>query len=442
MKLLKQVKPVVFIEDFSMKVLNNEEVDLIEIPREVIVDGEILDFSHLFYIVKKYSENSRLSNIILIISSSSILEINLTLPKVKDEEIEEMARYEIEDMLPVSIDDYYLRYTSNILDESIEVKVGLLKKSIKDKYLELFNDLNIKVSELYSISDTSLDSDFINYSINNIFSNINGIKINDFDNLICKIMGENKISYLSLTNIIDDKFEDMSNEEKERIKSKAWINIYSKLTYLKSKLSSKKLYFMGELLTDRVKAHIEDDFKSEVEFLSLKDLKFDTKFSYIDGKKINGIKKYLFLSLFLIINLLIYVGLSYNVNNRADSISALNEEKNSLSANIKSQNFNELKTKNDDLKKQAELNKKVKDELNRNLKFEDIVIKLESLNGEDVICTDYSYDNGIIYVSGISRDESKLLETFNSLGIKYELAQKDINDGIISYRILIELEEI
>lgn len=133
-----------------------ERYDIIPIPEDTIFDGKIYHRSKLAEILKKYMKEYKIKtkNIWVTISSSETILRSFELPRMKDKELKQAIKYEIEYLLPETIDNYVVDF--NILQEyqieSQEEQVDFLKvqavalpKSIAMTYLETFEKAGLKI---------------------------------------------------------------------------------------------------------------------------------------------------------------------------------------------------------------------------------------------------------------------------------------------------------
>lgn len=128
----------------------------IETPQGSLIDGklifaegkaDILSQS----IVQALSEHKiRYKDAIFTIQSTSILRREVEVPKVKPREMEGMIRYEIEQYLPIDLNEYIVEY--KVLEEEKDSKTKLLiaaiPKTIAEDYLSILKSMNLVPSSL------------------------------------------------------------------------------------------------------------------------------------------------------------------------------------------------------------------------------------------------------------------------------------------------------
>lgn len=119
-------------------------------PADSFQDGEIIDIEILSEFIKKsLRENKiRTKKAICTIQSTSIITRELILPSTKEKEMDKMIRFEIEQYLPISLDDYIVEY--KILEEFMEENVNKSRifiagvpKKIVEGYLKLLKEMDL-----------------------------------------------------------------------------------------------------------------------------------------------------------------------------------------------------------------------------------------------------------------------------------------------------------
>ncbi|NLY78194.1 MAG: type IV pilus assembly protein PilM [Tissierellia bacterium] len=122
----------------------------IRTPANSIVDGIIMDKDLLHYILSEELSKgkTKAKNVILTINSSKIITREIQIPKVKYDVIDKLLKFQIEDYLPVKIDDYVVQF--KIIDQYYVDEVGKMKilviampKGLIDDYYELIINLRL-----------------------------------------------------------------------------------------------------------------------------------------------------------------------------------------------------------------------------------------------------------------------------------------------------------
>ncbi|PRR81453.1 Cell division protein FtsA [Clostridium vincentii] len=126
---------------------------LIEVPTPegAIADGQILNAltlkDEIAFALK--GNGIRTKDAICTTNSSLIINREVIIPQVEEEEMETVIRYEIQQYLPINLDDYIIQYT--ILDEILsdtgaKLKLNVISypKKIANNYYELLLELDLK----------------------------------------------------------------------------------------------------------------------------------------------------------------------------------------------------------------------------------------------------------------------------------------------------------
>ncbi len=125
--------------------------NLIDIPtpQGAVSDGKILDSKVVSDVIEYALKENKINikDVIFTTDSTSIINRELTIPKVDEEEIETVVRYEIQHFLPIDLNEYILEYTileeiKNELDGKEQYRVNVI--SFPDRtareYYKLFSD--------------------------------------------------------------------------------------------------------------------------------------------------------------------------------------------------------------------------------------------------------------------------------------------------------------
>lgn len=183
----------------------------LQTPKDAIIDGEIKKQDELALKISEAlkANNIKVKDATCTTNSTLIINREITIPKVKDEEMDTVVRYEIQQYLPINLDDYILQVT--ILNEEeisgvkkFNVRVIAYPEKIARGYYNLLLKLDLKPYVL-DVNYNAINK-FMNYmEINNEFEN----KSNDaiaFIDLGAKSIDVNiyKNGQLDFTRIIKD----------------------------------------------------------------------------------------------------------------------------------------------------------------------------------------------------------------------------------------------
>ena len=111
----------------------------------------ILNMDQLsYYLRTALKENKISSNLAtLVINSSNIITREIVLPKVSDEEIESILKYQVEDYIPIEPEDYLFQHThlGSVFEDGVE-KLNLLliaiPKIMVESHLHLVHNIGLK----------------------------------------------------------------------------------------------------------------------------------------------------------------------------------------------------------------------------------------------------------------------------------------------------------
>ncbi|WP_315078215.1 pilus assembly protein PilM [uncultured Clostridium sp.] len=174
-------------------ILSIEKLIDISTPAEAIVDGNIEKKELLVSILKKALNENGINAKEGICTNNSSLIINreILIPDVKEEELDTVVRYEIQQYLPINLDDYVLQITKigeEFSDEGkkLEIRAIAYPEKMARGYYDILTALNLK--------PLALD---VNYNALNKLLNyievINNHKLNVEESVVFIDMGSNSL---------------------------------------------------------------------------------------------------------------------------------------------------------------------------------------------------------------------------------------------------------
>lgn len=122
-------------------------------PEETMADGKIINEKVLADVIQYSLKTNKINakDVIYTTDSTSIINRELIIPKVEADEIQTVIRYEIQQFLPINLNDYILEYSilgevENELDGSKKYKVNVISYPEKSAraYYELLTEGDIK----------------------------------------------------------------------------------------------------------------------------------------------------------------------------------------------------------------------------------------------------------------------------------------------------------
>lgn len=136
---------------YYKKNLSIEKLIEIDTPKGAIKDGAIVNKDKLTNVLELALSNNSISakEGICTNNSTTIINRELTIPKVEDDELDTVVRYEIQQYLPINLDDYVLQ--TNILgeeeldgNEKLNMRAIAYPEKMARGYYELLESLNLE----------------------------------------------------------------------------------------------------------------------------------------------------------------------------------------------------------------------------------------------------------------------------------------------------------
>lgn len=135
---------------FNKNKLSLNKLIQIPTPEDSISDGRILNLQAIIDILDfSIKENNiKAKDAIFTTNSSSIINRDITIPIVEDDEMETVIRYEIQQYLPINLDDYIIQFV--VLDEIVDDVGAKLKVNVTSfpermafSYYSVINSLDL-----------------------------------------------------------------------------------------------------------------------------------------------------------------------------------------------------------------------------------------------------------------------------------------------------------
>ncbi|MDO5040786.1 MAG: hypothetical protein Q4D95_01720 [Peptoniphilus sp.] len=437
---------IVIVEDLSIKILAKDKDIEFEVPKSIIEDFEIMDKNNLFYIFKKFFENNPMEKFIIISPSTKFLSYEISLPKIKKEDISSMVYYELESLLPVDIDNYKIRYDYVESDNEYLVEARLVEKKILKDYIEIFERLNKNLLGIFSIRDIFKlkdDENIIFFGLSNICilksHRVKMMYVNEFKDLL-EDLG---LEYYSLLNILDGKYYEIDDGIKLKVKERSEIILYEKTILVANTLDEGSVTFFGSGLFDITKKYISEfvDISAKRFGISIRDINLNEKFNFIDKKKKKNRGIWYFLCVFLLFNSFLYFYLNRTLAFREGEIALLDEEQEGLQRQIEDLNIEKLKEDNAILLERQRKETAIKEKIKNNKNFEYLFLKLESMESDDFLFTSYDYRNGILYISGVTKSKETLEDIVNKIDYESKIINSTIEKDLLNFKIEVKFGE-
>ena len=146
-------------------------------PKDSVIDGEIKKDIELVKRIKEFLDENQISAKygICTTNSTTIINREILIPKVEEEELDTVVRYEIQQYLPINLDDYILQVTTLNEEKSSEgldklnVRVIAYPNKMARAYYNLLKNLNLKPYAL-DVNYNAIEK-LINYTENKIENN-------------------------------------------------------------------------------------------------------------------------------------------------------------------------------------------------------------------------------------------------------------------------------
>lgn len=268
-------------------------------PEGSVIDGAIINILALESVVKKIIEENdiNIKDAICTTNSSSIINREIYIPKVDKSEMDTVIKFEIQEYLPINLNNYIVQYIElgeEEVDgkEKIKVNVIAYSEKVARTYYEFIKNLGLKPYAL----DTTFNS--LN-KIVKVSKEINEYEYNDGDTLAFIDIGAASVN----VNIYKDEKLDFTrllkfggNEIDEALKNKCNI---SQNAFERVKFQEVNLIDLEEEGPSAVVRDIIEKWTSEIDrifkFYKSRDIgnKIDRIFIYGGVSKTKGIESYL-----------------------------------------------------------------------------------------------------------------------------------------------------
>ena len=130
--------------------ININKLKKIKIKEDIIGDGNIINKIELEIILRNaiVDNDIKAKDVVITTNSSSIINRDILIPVVKEEELDTVVKYEIQQYLPINLDDYVVQFLvlDKVKDKDIEklkVNVTAFPQRISLSYYNLINSLEL-----------------------------------------------------------------------------------------------------------------------------------------------------------------------------------------------------------------------------------------------------------------------------------------------------------
>ncbi len=423
----------IIIDDLSFTIISKNLNKTFELPKDIIKNLLVEDKSYLFYILKKEIENSDMDNFIIISPSDRFIKVNLDIPKIDAEDIESMIYYEIEEIMPIDMNNYSYVYKANYLEDKINLDISLLEKSIIKDYFDIFEKLGKKLKGFYSLEDI-INENTCYFSLNHIvFKDQEKSEKLYFDE-IYEILKEYDLEYLSLENIIEGKFQEYDESIKEEIKNNFTLISYKKINYLKDNFKTGKANFFGNSLFTEVKDLLLSDFPGS-SFDNEMNFKLDQDYNFIKDKKDKKFKIILAIVALLIVNLTFLLSLNANIKKEYTRKAELEKTNIAVQKKLSDLDIENIKDENKNLIEENDIKKESLQVKEKNKELIDLFLDLENKQNNNLFFNYYELKTDSIFLTGYTNSKETLDNFIKDIKYKTEIKDLSVENEVYKFRI-------
>lgn len=131
-------------------VINVNKLIEVATPEGTIIDGKIVNEEFIINVLERLirENNIKAKDVIFTTNSSSIINRDILIPSVAEDEMDTVVRYEIQQYLPINLDDYVIQFI--ILDEIVDdngmklkINVTAFPERMALAYYDVINSLEL-----------------------------------------------------------------------------------------------------------------------------------------------------------------------------------------------------------------------------------------------------------------------------------------------------------
>ena len=388
---------------------NKEEIDIISLPYRIYRDGKILDYHHFYYKFSKILEKvefDKKDSLILIFDSSSFIHINYKIPEIDESEIKDFLALELEDYGDFDLSNYEIFYDFIKENKILNLSIDLVPRELIGKLREVLEKLEIENFEIIpepqaikkdgkyiEIAATYLKYIFVKNNLLNSYEKI-------YDKNFEKLIEDNNLEEQNASNIIN-----LCYDPEELKTGKDFLFRYK--NYFASHISEMEKFAKDEevnLFGNICDSKIIKDTLNSYSNLKYSLLESDI-YNKISIKRENKEKKNrknknpinfilpIAMAAIIIFNVLYFLNLRKENDKKLES----NKE-------IKTEEASEIDVSSDKFQE-------------RNKIFIDKISEIQKLEDENLIITDYYFDNGKMTVRGLVKDQDYFNKVFKDINI-------------------------
>ena len=398
------------ISDGFIKINKNDKEELnIPLPYKVFRNGEILDYHHFYYKCSKILEKidfQKSDNLTLIFDSSSFIHINYKIPEIDESEIRDFLDLELEDYGDFNLSDYEIFYDFLKEDKILKLSIDLVPRKLILKLREVFEKLEVEnleiIPEPKSINKKGkfieIEPTYLKFIVvkNNLVNTYEKI----YDDNIEKLILDNKLEEENASNIINLRYDPEEDKIDEDFLFRFKNYFISHIREMENFSKGEEVYLFGNIcdskeIKDALSSYSNLKYKILEEDLHKKlPIKKEKKEKKTRKKKspINFILP-LAMAIVIIFNVLYYFNL------KKENERALADVK-----EVKTEEVEDIDVSSDKFQE-------------RNKIFIDRISEIQKLEDENLIITDYYFDNGKMTVRGLVKGEDYFNKVFKDINI-------------------------
>ena len=398
------------ISDGFIKINKNDKEEFnIPLPYKVFRDGEILDYHHFYYKCSKILEKIdflKSDDLTLIFDSSSFIHINYKIPEIDESEIRDFLDLELEDYGDFNLSDYEIFYDFLKEDKILKLSIDLVSRKLILKLREVFEKLEVENLEIIpepkslnkngkfiEIAPTYLKFIVVKNNLVNTYEKI-------YDDNLEKLILDNNLEEENASNIINLRYDPEEDKIDEDFLFRFKNYFLSHLREMENFSKGEEVYLFGNIcdskeIKDALTSYSNLKYKVLEEDLHNKlPIKKEIKEKNTRKKKspINFILP-LAMAAVIIFNVLYY----FNLKKENERTLANVEE-------VKTEEVEDIDLSSDKFQE-------------RNKIFIDKISEIQKLEDENLIITDYYFDNGKMTVRGLVKDEDYFNKVFKEINI-------------------------
>jgi type IV pilus assembly protein PilM len=160
---------------YQKNILNIHKLIEVDTPEGAIIDGRIIDSDAILGVLQNLivENNIKAKDVIFTTNSSSIINRDILIPPVAMDEMNTVVRYEIQQYLPINLDDYVIQFIflDEVADDTgmkLKINVTAFPERIALSYYDVINSLDL--------NPYVLD---VNYNSINKLANLGEFTLND-----------------------------------------------------------------------------------------------------------------------------------------------------------------------------------------------------------------------------------------------------------------------